>query len=154
MLEVRPIHPHPMTLLLGVCQSHSKEGKIQELLHHTLEEILEGISVWSILSLHFYLLILVTISAGSWLSTRLLLCCWQNSVLSFQVRFSPLRRSSSDPSTRANQLCTDCIWGLKYRGEGLTICAHTCTDLHLHWTYTTLADAWSIRSRSQCGFLH
>lgn len=29
-----------MTLLLGVCQSHSKEGKIQELLHHTLEEIL------------------------------------------------------------------------------------------------------------------
>lgn len=40
-LEVRPIHPHPAPLLLGVCQPHPWEGEIGELLHHTLEKILK-----------------------------------------------------------------------------------------------------------------
>lgn len=40
VLDVRPVPPQPLTLSLGVCQSHPQERKLGELRHHSLNEIL------------------------------------------------------------------------------------------------------------------
>lgn len=40
VLDVRPVPPQPLTLLLGVRQSHPQEGKLRELPHHTLDKFL------------------------------------------------------------------------------------------------------------------
>lgn len=40
MLDCPSIAPQPLTLLLGICQSHPQERNLGEVPHHSLDEIL------------------------------------------------------------------------------------------------------------------
>lgn len=148
VLDIRPVPPQPLTLLLGICQSHPQEGKPRELPHHTLYKFLRrkrhSEDFRSIKPLHdaillFDIKVTVKIKLRKLLITgdrvyRELLpslqslwlqpdCCCvagrtRRSRSTDDFPAVPLKRSSSSASTTASRPGTNCTWSLHTEGRG------------------------------------